>query len=114
MKISVSSLVIVKGDAQAIIYVVAQLTSDKAYIEGLHYLIRKVVLNDEIILATEEQIENERKKAASYFSSVTSIRRRNRNYLLGTILHIDGDKRYLKKCLELYKTVGIFSNGIMI
>jgi len=115
MEISVSDLVIVNTDPQKIIYVVEKIEPSKVYISGLHYRIRKIVTPDEVVIASFQQVENEKKNTETYFQNITNIRkRRNKNYLLGKVLHIDGDKKYLNKCTELYKSIGIFSNGIMI
>ncbi|XMB86433.1 sporulation peptidase YabG [Mycoplasmatota bacterium WC44] len=37
-----------------------------------------------------------------------------RKYVMGKILHIDGDKEYLEKCMKLYNKVGVFCNGVHI
>lgn len=34
--------------------------------------------------------------------------------IYGTILHIDGDKEYLNSCMDLYKEMNIFANGIYL
>lgn len=115
MAVAVSDLVVVIGDPQQIIYVVEKVDTGKIYISGLHYRIRKIAAESEVLPATPQQIALEQKKTEAYFQNITSVRRkRNKNYLLGTILHIDGDKKYLDKCLELYKAVGIFANGITL
>jgi len=115
MTVAVSDLVVVIGDPREIVYVVEKITEGKVYISGLHYRVRKIVAADEIMPATPHQVAREQKKTDAYFQNITSVRRkRNKNYLLGKILHIDGDKKYLDKCLELYKSVGIFANGITL
>ena len=35
-------------------------------------------------------------------------------YLPGRILHIDGDEEYLNSCMDLYKDMNLFANGICI
>lgn len=110
---NVSSLVIHKEDIKKIVYVVDKISDDKVYISGLHYRIRKIVAEDDLILATTEQIETEKKQAQNYYLSISNTNyRNNKNYLLGRVLHLDGDKKYLDKCLELYKAIGVYANGI--
>lgn len=110
---NVASLVIHKEDIKKIIYVVDKIVDDKAYISGLNYRIRKVVKLDELVLATKEEIDNENKYTNDYYLSVANTTyRNNKSYLLGRVLHLDGDKKYLDKCLELYKTIGVYANGI--
>jgi spore coat assembly protein len=35
-------------------------------------------------------------------------------YLPGTVLHIDGDKNYLNRCMDLYKNMNISAYGLVI
>ena len=108
----ISSYVIHKEDVKKIIYVVDKIFEEKVYISGLNYRIRRVVKPDDLILATTEQVEKENKDSEDYYLSVSNIsHRNNKNYLLGRVLHIDGDKKYLDKCLDLYKAIGVFANG---
>ena len=110
----VASLVVLKSDEKKIIYVIDGIISpEKVYVSGLHYRIRKIVSLEDLRPATEEEIEKERKKTEKYFLNVTNIRKRvGKNYLLGTVLHIDGDQKYLDKCLQLYKEIGVYANGL--
>lgn len=112
----VASLVVLKDDEKKIVYVIDEIiNADKVYISGLHYRIRKIVPLDDLRPATQEEIEKESKKTENYFLNVTNIKKRaNKNYLLGTVLHIDGDQKYLDKCLQLYKEIGVFANGLTI
>lgn len=111
----ISSLVIHKEDIKKIVYVIDYIYEDKAYISGLNYRIRRVVKTDDLVLATKDQIEQENKLTDDYYLSVANINHRNnKNYLLGRVLHIDGDKKYLDKCLELYKAIGVYANGVEI
>jgi len=114
--VDVASLVVLKSDEKKIIYLIDEIVNqDKVYISGLHYRIRKIVALEELREATAEEIEQETKKAQKYFLSIANIKKRtNKNYLLGTVLHIDGDQKYLDKCLQLYKEIGVFANGLTI
>ncbi|NLD26512.1 MAG: hypothetical protein GX661_04040 [Acholeplasmataceae bacterium] len=111
-----SSLVVLKSEEKKIIYIIEEIISqEKVYISGLHYRIRKIVALADLRPATEAEIIQEEKKAQTYFLSVSNLKKRsNKNYLLGKVLHIDGDQKYLDKCLELYKEIGVFANGLTI
>lgn len=107
--------VVVKKDIKKIIYVIESITFDKAYIKGLNYRIMRIVYLDDIRIATDEEVKSENTKTDKYFFRLNNIKKRDsRKYILGRILHIDGDKLYLNKCLELYKTVGVFAYGVCI
>lgn len=108
----VSSLVIYKGDLNKIVYVIDKINEEKVYISGLNYRIRRVVKMEDLQLATQEEIDKENKQTKDYYLSISNIsHRNNKSYLLGKVLHLDGDKKYLDKCLELYKAIGIYANG---
>lgn len=98
------------------IYIIEEITSDEVFIKAL--TCRKIIstkmenlvlanINDvNVILDTQNKIINKFK---------TSSLQRNTNHMIyGTILHIDGDKEYLESCMNLYKEMNIFANGIYI
>ena len=45
---------------------------------------------------------------------ISSKSRDKHQMIYGTILHIDGDKEYLNSCMDLYKEMNIFANGIYL
>ena len=40
--------------------------------------------------------------------------RKTNRYLFGRVLHIDGDKELLDKCLSLYKDLGVSAIGVCL
>ena len=46
--------------------------------------------------------------------SIYNKNRKSNKYLFGKVLHIDGDEELLNKCLDLYKELGVFAQGICI
>ncbi len=59
--------------------------------------------------------DKEIKKQIVYENSAKKlIPKMSRNYVTGKILHIDGDVDYLKKCTDLYESVGVFCYGLHI
>jgi spore coat assembly protein len=111
----INDMVILKEDVRKIIYVIDMINKDKAYISGLNYRIRMVTRTDELLPATTEQVETENKITEDYLQKIYQSKTRvTKNYLLGKILHIDGDKKYLDKCIRLYKEVGVFAYGVTV
>jgi len=111
--VNIGNLVIHKDDYKKIVYVLDKIVDDKAYISGLNYRIRRVVKLADLELAPAELIENENKYTNEYYSNIANTRHRNnKSYLLGRVLHLDGDKKYLYKCLDLYKAIGVYANGL--
>lgn len=111
----INDMVILKEDIRKIIYVIDMIKEDKAYISGLNYRIRMVARTDDLLPATLEQVEAENKITEDYLQKIYQSKIRvTKNYLLGKILHIDGDKKYLDKCIRLYKEVGVFAYGVTV
>lgn len=108
----VNDRVIYINDKQKIIYVVKDIFQGKALISGVNYRITLLVEIDELKLATDEEEFIENKKAERYYLLLANKERNKRKYLLGKILHIDGDKEYLEKCLDLYKEIGVYAYGV--
>jgi len=107
--------VVVKKEINKIVYEIKSINNNVAYIVGIHYRISKNVNLDEIEIATVADIEAEKKKTENYYYQVINQKfRQDKKYILGTILHIDGDDSYLSKCLELYSTLGVFAYGVKI
>ncbi len=67
------------------------------------------IMDDKRLVREEEQedeiIEN---------ISNQTIKKNRKKYLMGKILHIDGDGKYMRKCLDLYKKMNIYAIGIEI
>jgi len=115
----IGDLVKVKRESESYIYVIKEKVSNvidinNSYIiTGIHYRISRVEKEDDLIKATSEDIEkaDEEEKRLKQRIFKNGERTYRKKYLLGTILHIDGDEEYLKKCIELYDEIGIHSYG---
>lgn len=111
----VGQCVLVKNDIKRIVYEIKSISNGIANITGVHYRIcRNVDIND-LEIATLADIESEKKLTEKYYYKVINQKlRQERKYILGTVLHIDGDDTYLSKCLELYSSLGVFAYGVKI
>lgn len=74
-------------------------TEIRLYADALEQDLIKYVPNNEVKPQEEENNDEIILDRSEYF------------YLPGKILHIDGDKEYLEKCLEYYKKKGLFAIG---
>lgn len=108
--------VILKCDVIKIIYEITNIiNNDEIEICGLNYRIIRRVTLDMIEKAQEIDIKNENDRTNKYYYKLINNKSRTeKRYILGTILHIDGDNTYLSKCLELYEALGVFANGVKI
>lgn len=111
----IGQCVLVENDPKNIVYEIKSITGTTAYIVGINYRICKNIELDKLEVATLGRIEAEKSESEKYYNHVINqMIRRKKNYILGTVLHIDGDEKYLSKCLDLYSSVGIFAYGVKI
>lgn len=111
-KISLGDIVLTKNDD--VIYEVIGKEKENITLRGVFQRIIKVV-NESDIIKENINIDKEKLKEKSYYYKVFNyFKRNNTKYLPGKILHIDGDQKYLDKCLELYDEVGLYAFGVMI
>lgn len=84
-------------------------------IQGLNYrIILEANIND-LEIASLELIEKCKELEDKYRNRVINSSERNKNsFLLGKILHIDGDDKYLHKCLKLYDEIGVYAYGVKL
>lgn len=104
-----------KDDNKKIIFEVTNEFPDEVEIKGVNYRIIKRIPVNLIESASSIDIKNENDRTNKYYYKVINTKSRTeKRYILGTILHIDGDNTYLSKCLELYEALGVFANGVQI
>lgn len=95
-----------------IIFVISEIKSDLAILQGLYVRlvadspINDLVLIDEqsLILARKNDEENQKKIIEGYQKKL--------DHITGKILHFDSDSFYLQKCLELYKSLNLYAFGV--
>ena len=109
-----NDLVIVLNDPSKIVYKVVKTTKDRVELVGYRTRTKKYISVDQIIKAPTEILEQVEKLDSKYKNNLNKTKNRSKKYLLGRILHIDGDKDYLDSCLELYDEAGIKVTGIYI
>lgn len=110
----VGDLVVIINDVNNYIYKIKNI-SQKVCIVGYSYRLIRYVNEDEIRLASTEEVNAENLKNESIQKKLTKNSGvRHQKAMFGRILHIDGDKEYLNSCLTLYKEVGIPAEGIFI
>lgn len=113
----VGSLVVIKNDKQKCLYKVIEIYTKYeetiCLLYGVYYRITREELMSNLIEADEKLVVEEENKEKKYYLNIIkhSERSPKQKYVLGKILHIDGDCEYLNKCLELYKELGIYAYG---
>lgn len=101
------------------VYKVISINNESCTLKGVHY---RIIKDDEVnnykpvseeVLHKENQKENDIVKRFLENKKERKERTKQR-YILGKILHIDGDFDYLEKCLKLYNEVGIYAYGVLV
>ncbi len=78
-------------------------------------LIADAPLEDLELMDDDRVIREEEKEEEVIENMVNQTVKKNRKkYLMGKILHVDGDGKYMRKCLDLYKKMNIYAIGIEI
>lgn len=98
------------------LYIIRDINNNLATITGYSYRIKKIVEVDKLSIATDEQINNEKKDIQKKKERLLNKKntRSSNKVLYGRILHIDGDKEFLESCMELYKEMNIPYDGIYL
>ena len=109
--IDVGNFVTRKSHNHDIIFKVIEINEKVAILEG--YIKRLMADSniDDLVCIDKNALEEIEKKAMKRVDGVTKLSR-FKMHLPGKILHIDGDKFYLDKCLALYNELGLPAYGI--
>lgn len=108
----VSDYVVLK--VGSIIYLIVDIENDVVKLKGLNYRIYASANIQDVRLATPDEIKLEKEKCEKYALRITNLRKRDEGCLLGKVLHIDGDRLYLDKCMSLYEQLGVYAYGALI
>ena len=115
MLFNVGDLVTRKSHNHDMAFKIKDINGDVAILEGINIrLIADAYIDDlEICKDCEEEITKEDRTLFSNMSEFLDLNRDNYFYLPGKILHIDGDKGYLDRCMQFYKNMNIASYGVV-
>lgn len=75
-------------------------------------LIADAPLDDLEKIDDDRVVREEEKENEVIDNIVSTIKKNRKRFLTGKILHIDGDERYMRKCLDLYKKMNIYVVGL--
>ncbi len=95
-----------------IIFVITDIKGDIAYLQGLYVrLIADSNLND-LEYVDDAYLERYKQTKEKYESEIIASYKNKTDHITGKILHLDSDPFYLTKCMNLYKSLGIYAYGI--
>lgn len=96
------------------LYEIDKISGDKVYLKGVE-IRKKITVNiDDIEIVDEKEFQKGLNRSEKYKKSLLAlVATRGTKCLLGTVLHIDADEKYLNKCLEVYREVGVYCYPVL-
>ncbi len=97
---------------QDIIFVIQEIVGNVAYLQGLYV---RLVADSDIsdLVHVDPSVLNRYKETKNeYEKNIIATYKKKIGHITGKILHLDSDPFYLTKCLNLYKTLGIYAYGL--
>ncbi len=95
-----------------LLFKIKNIDEDRYILEGIdERLIADSELSD---LKKEIEILNDDRDIIDNLQNKINLNMKDYFYLPGIILHIDGDKEYLDRCMNLYSKMNIMSYGVVI
>lgn len=95
-----------------IIFIITEIKGRMAYLKGLYV---RLVADSEIsdLELIDKNILNRYKESKNeYEKNIISTYKKRIGHITGKILHFDSDAFYLTKCMNLYKTLGLYAYGV--
>jgi len=94
-----------------VIFKIEKIVEGTAYLKGVNVrLCADSDVNDLVLVTTKENTEDR-----EFYEKLEKIRNFERSdyfYIPGKILHVDGDRAYLERCLEFYKKANVLAFGV--
>ena len=94
-----------------VIFKIEKIVDEVAYLKGVNVrLCADSNINDLILVTTKENSSDR-----EFYEKLEKIRNFERSdyfYIPGKILHVDGDREYLNRCLEFYKKANVLAFGV--
>ena len=95
-----------------IVFVIVDIKDDIAYLKGIDVRLYADSNLDDLQLASVNEDYSKDRSDAAKIKDMLNLDRNEYFYLPGKILHIDGDKDYLKRCIDFYKDMHLEAYGV--
>ncbi len=101
-----------KSYGNDILFVIVDILDDVAYLKGHDVRLYADSYLDDLVLVTEKENDSDDRNDALKIKDMLKLDRSEYFYLPGKILHIDGDKDYLRRCIDFYKEMHLEAYGV--
>ena len=97
-----------------VIFSIKKINGSIAYLQGLY--VRLIADSDisDLVLIEDNILNRYNESKLEYEKNIISSYKKRIGHITGKILHLDSDAFYLMKCLNLYKSLGLYAYGIEI
>ena len=95
-----------------ILFTIIDIKDDIAYLKGINVRLYADSRLDDLEEADVDYDTNKDRNDAKKIKDMLNLDRSEYFYLPGKILHIDGDKDYLRRCIDFYKDMHLEAYGV--
>lgn len=106
----VNDLVSRKSYGNDVVFKIIKIDEDIAYLTGIDIRLCADSSLDDLVLV--DRLSNSDNNFYEKIDEIRNFTRSDYFYLPGKILHIDGDKEYLDRCLDFYKKANVLAFGV--
>lgn len=100
-----------KSHNHDVVFKIEKIIDNIAYLSGINIRLCADSMLEDLVKENKEDSFNDKR----FYDEIEKLRDLKRNdyfYIPGKILHIDGDKEYLNRCLDFYKKANVLAIGI--
>ena len=112
MDFDIGDLVTRKSYNNDLIFVITDIVDDNYYLKGTNIRLCADSPKEDLMKYEEKETDKEEEEFIERSRPKNDLDRTDYFYLPGKILHIDGDKDYLDRCLKYYNDANIWAMGI--
>lgn len=94
-----------------VIFKIEKIDNNIAFLKGVNVRLCADSEITDLVLVTSKE-NNEDREFYEKLKKIRNFERSDYFYIPGKILHIDGDKEYLNRCLEFYKKANVLAFGV--
>ena len=111
MLFSVGDLVSRKSYNNDTIFKIIEIDNDVAILKGMNIRLYADSFLDDLVRVNDAKVDDE-----DFLRKFTGaeLNREEFFYLPGKVLHIDGDKEYLERCIKFYNNVNVKATGVKL
>ena len=97
-----------------VIFKITRINNNIADLSGVYVRLYADSDINDLILIDSNELEKRKEESLRNKRIIVEEYKEKMNHITGKILHLDSDTEYLNKCMELYKELNIYANGILI